>query len=213
MDVYLTDNNNYTFHFPVNPLEKIYLDNEKKYIIADIVDFGEVDLNQKGQKIKEIGFNTLFPSEYDESFCRYLDTPDPNETVELLDKWKDSESPLRLIITDFQFNELVNISKFTYEERAGEVGDKYISITFRTYRDLKIEYVDEGNTQSTLNDRSDNTESNTRYHTVGGNDCLWNLAKQYYGDGSKWPEIYNANRDLIGSNPNLIIDGTRLVIP
>lgn len=213
MDVYLTGNNNYTFHFPVNPLEKIYLDNEKKYTTADIVDFGEVDLNEKGKKIKELSFNTLFPLEYNESYCRYIDIPNPNESVELLNKWKDSESPVRLIITDFEFNELVNLAKFTYEERAGEVGDKYVSLTFRTHRDLNVEYVGESNNESTLNARADNTTNDTRYHTVGGNDCLWNLAKQYYGDGSRWPEIYNANRDLIGSNPNLIIDGTRLVIP
>lgn len=212
MDVYLKDDSQ-TFHFPVNPLEKAYINKEKKYTTADIIDFGEIDLNEKGQKITEISFDTLFPVEYNESYCRYVDIPNPNETIQLLEKWKNSEYPIRLIITDFQFNELVNIAKFTYEERAGEKGDKYISITFRTYRDLKIDYVKEGSSTSTLNYRNDTPENSTRYHTVGSNDCLWNLSKRYYGDGSRWRKIYNANRDIIGSNPNLIYNGTRLVIP
>ena len=215
IDVYLKDNNQ-TFHFPVNPLERISVDKEKKYTTADVIDFGEIDLNEKGKKITQISFNTLFPAEYNESYCRYIDIPNPNQAIELLKKWKNADYPIRLIITDFSFNELVNIAKFTYEERAGELGDKYISITFRTYRDIKIEYVSENNSNdTTLNNRTDvtTTESNTRYHIVGGNDCLWNLAKKYYGDGSRWEYIYNANKDIIGSDPNLIIDGTRLVIP
>lgn len=43
-------------------------------------------------------------------------------------------------------------------------------------------------------------------------DCLWRIAKQYYGDGRKWPVIHEANKDLI-SNPHLIQPGWRLKIP
>ena len=46
-----------------------------------------------------------------------------------------------LIITDLNINELVNISKFTPEIRGGEIGDIYFTITFRSYRELKIETV------------------------------------------------------------------------
>ncbi len=43
-------------------------------------------------------------------------------------------------------------------------------------------------------------------------DCLWKIAKHYYGDGRKWPVIHEANNDLI-SNPHLIQPGWRLKIP
>lgn len=43
-------------------------------------------------------------------------------------------------------------------------------------------------------------------------DCLWKIAKHYYGDGRKWPVIHEANKDLI-SNPHLIQPGWRLKIP
>ena len=42
---------------------------------------------------------------------------------------------------------------------------------------------------------------------------LWGIAQHFYGDGSKWPTIYNANRATIGPNPNLIHPGQVLVVP
>lgn len=49
-------------------------------------------------------------------------------------------------------------------------------------------------------------------HTVKSGDCLWNIAKKQLGDGSRWKEIHDLNRDKI-SNPNLIHPGLVLVMP
>ena len=51
-----------------------------------------------------------------------------------------------------------------------------------------------------------------RYHTVVKKDTLYSLARQYYGDQSKWKEIYATNRTDI-SDPNRISVGQRLLIP
>lgn len=53
--------------------------------------------------------------------------------------------------------------------------------------------------------------SGDSYKVVKG-DCLWNIAKAHYGDGSKWVQIYQANANII-SNPNLIYVGQTLVLP
>jgi hypothetical protein len=42
---------------------------------------------------------------------------------------------------------------------------------------------------------------------------LWQIAQKEYGDGSKWKIIYDANRSLIGSNPNVVDTGVNLQIP
>lgn len=141
MDIYLIDeSNNNTFQFPVNPLDKLSKDKEKRFITADIIDFGEVDISQKGNKIQEISFNSFFPLEYD-SFCRYAAILKPSEYVDKIEYFINNDIHPRLIITDLNINELVNISKFTPEVRGGEIGDIYFAITFRPYREIKIETV------------------------------------------------------------------------
>lgn len=52
-----------------------------------------------------------------------------------------------------------------------------------------------------------------RYHLVAHGDWLSKLAKHYYGNWRKWPVLYEANRKLIGDNPNLIRVGQQLWIP
>ncbi len=51
-------------------------------------------------------------------------------------------------------------------------------------------------------------------YTVVKGDTLWDLAVQYYGDGTKWHKILEANPGKIpGDNPRLLQIGTVLVIP
>lgn len=63
------------------------------------------------------------------------------------------------------------------------------------------------------------TPPTIRYFTVGHwpalDGSLWGIAVLMYGDGNRWPDIYNVpqNRALIGSNPNLIQPGMVLIIP
>jgi hypothetical protein len=52
-----------------------------------------------------------------------------------------------------------------------------------------------------------------RSHTVVPGDSLSKLAKASYGKWQKWPVIYEANRRIIGDNPNLIRVGQVLRIP
>jgi len=52
---------------------------------------------------------------------------------------------------------------------------------------------------------------NTTY-TVKSGDCLWNIAKKYLGDGSRYTEIYELNKDKI-KNPNLIYPDQVLTLP
>jgi len=147
MDVYLkNEKEKDNFHFPVNPFS-ISVNRSKRYETADIIEFGEVDFSDGGKKIKELSFETLLPKEYD-TYCRYINIPKPVEVMKKLEKWMEQQEALRLIITDFKFNDLVTITSIDEEERVGETGDKYISINFRTWRELKIGQVAESNKKS-----------------------------------------------------------------
>ena len=63
----------------------------------------------------------------------------------------------------------------------------------------------------------------TRTHTVERGECLWRIARatlEEAGDGADrsaisrlWRAIYEANKDVIGPNPDLIHPGQVLTIP
>lgn len=50
-------------------------------------------------------------------------------------------------------------------------------------------------------------------YTVKRGDNLSKIAKAFYGSGALWPRIYEANREDIGKDPNLIYPGQVLTIP
>ena len=52
----------------------------------------------------------------------------------------------------------------------------------------------------------------TQYHEVVKGDTLSNIAEKYYGDPSLYPQIFEANRDIL-KEPNLIQIGQKLRIP
>ena len=49
-------------------------------------------------------------------------------------------------------------------------------------------------------------------YKVKPGDTLWKIAKQYYGDGSLYPDIFKANQDIL-SDPDKIKVGQKLRIP
>ncbi len=50
-------------------------------------------------------------------------------------------------------------------------------------------------------------------YTVQQGDTLSSIAQQAYGDANQWQVIYNANTQVIGSNPNALRPGEVLYIP
>jgi nucleoid-associated protein YgaU len=53
----------------------------------------------------------------------------------------------------------------------------------------------------------------SRTYTVVRGDSLSKIAKSLYGKAGKWRVIYEANKVVIGSNPDLIKPGQVLTIP
>jgi len=53
----------------------------------------------------------------------------------------------------------------------------------------------------------------TKTYVVKKGDSLSKIAGVYYGNIHLWPKIYEANKTVVGKNPNLILPGQVLVIP
>lgn len=103
-------------------------------------------------------------------------------------------------------------------EKAGEEGDKYITLTLLEYKAPGKRYVavqtaaavvKQEDTAAAPPENPAVTENKT--HTVQSGDTLWGLAKKYYGNGGQYPKIVSANSAI--KNPNLIYDGQVLNIP
>lgn len=52
-----------------------------------------------------------------------------------------------------------------------------------------------------------------RSYTVVKGDSLSKIAKALYGNAGKWRTIYDANKAVIGDNPDLIKPGQVFIIP
>lgn len=57
-----------------------------------------------------------------------------------------------------------------------------------------------------------NPEPEAQYHDVVSGDTLGAIAKKYYGDASKYPVIFEANKPML-SDPDKIYPGQKLRIP
>ncbi|RCK75783.1 MAG: N-acetylmuramoyl-L-alanine amidase [Candidatus Ozemobacter sibiricus] len=73
-----------------------------------------------------------------------------------------------------------------------------------------------GSTGSTGGSESTSSSASTPTYTVQPGDSLWKIAEKFLGNGSRYPELVEANKDKYPSllkNPNLIYPGWVLKIP
>jgi nucleoid-associated protein YgaU len=198
------------FQFPVNP-EEFTISRSKGYETINMLEHGEFDFAQ-GEKVKEITFSSFFPKEYDASYCMYEDLPDPRVAMNMLNTFLVAKKPLRFIITNTGVNMPVYLISHNTTFRGGESGDIYFDITLRTWRDSKVEKVGSAASASKSGSRTDLKKSSKTY-TIKSGDSLSKIAKMELGSSSKWNDIYKLNAKTIGSDPNRIKLGQKLVMP
>lgn len=145
------------------------------------------------------------------------------------EKLKTSRKPFQFIISRyspkgeplFHTNMRVSLEDYTITEDAKEGADVKVKIRLKQYRDFGTKTVkikkEKGKTKASAKKprETDNSPAPAaaQAYTVVKGDCLWNIAKKFYGDGSLYTVIYNANQGVIGGNPNLIFPGQVLTIP
>lgn len=205
------NNHEEAFNLPINPAEFEFAEAQSNQKIT-LLNIGEINLLGNRGLISG-PLSSFFPSS-DSPFARYADR-EPMEYIKLLQKWKNSGQPIRVIISDCDFNLAMSIDSLKHRHREGDK-DVYYTLELSEYRFLNVPTV---KVQTAVKKQSNgltarpNTQPTPKTHSVVYGDTLWGLAKKYYGNGAQYPKIHNANKSVIGSNPNIIKVGWKLVIP
>jgi nucleoid-associated protein YgaU len=117
-----------------------------------------------------------------------------------------------------QLEETVTDLQLQVENLNIHIDDDTATITGMAYDQATKEKVVlvVGNSQgiATVDDQMtvEHTEPEAQFHTVVSGDTLGKIAKTYYGNAMKYPEIFEANKPMLKS-PDLIYPGQVLRIP
>lgn len=149
--------------------------------------------------------------------------------LSLFERLKTSKQPFQFILNRsmptgrrlFYTNLTVGMEDYQITDDAEEGFDITVTVSLKQYRHYGTKTVTiqpaptpaETPTATVEQPQRETSQApqQTTY-TVKSGDCLWNIAKKYLGDGSRYNEIYELNKDKI-TNPNLIYAGQVLTLP
>lgn len=203
-----------TFRFPVAPMN-VVVNGEKHYETVDIMDRGEIDYLTRAKRIKTLDMECVIPLNW-QPYCQYHPIPDQMDALQMLESMNEGGSYVRLIITDFPFNAMVNFAGMTIEQDATFVGDKKANLSFRIVTGTggylgkrTIERVLEPSDKPKLRNNRAPLERPKTYY-IKGQDDLWRLAKRMYGDGREYNRIMAANGI---KDARSIKNGQKIILP
>lgn len=216
-EIWITYNSNKKrMQFPVLP-DKIQIsypdENDKTYVYG----VGGVTI-KKHPGAFVMKWSGFFPAHKCQGCISNPKTPDTY--VEFLQKVMELETPAKIVFTGSPIgvNSACTI-KFDIDEQGGDVGTVNYSITVTEFKKVSVRKItvkkSKGKKKGKVKKKSSRTNTKVRVtaYTVKKGDCLFNIAKRIYGSGSKWRIIYNANKKVVGSNPNKLKIGMVLKIP
>jgi len=215
MDFYLTAPDGSRIHFPINP-ERITCQTGNRIQTFDVIELGEISL-PRGRVPTRFSFEGFFPGEARRNDPMVKSWRSPKELAGILSLWRNEGTKLRLLVTETPINHDVYFDgdgSFEHEWRGGH-GDCWYSLRLIEAREMVIMAENEIRPSPTMVSSTATSRPappTPKTYTVKSGDTLWAIAKKTLGDGNRWREIYQANANVIGKDPNLIRPGQVLRI-
>ena len=209
------------------PHKKLELKISNQNKTYDLMNYSEINV-LKNPGLTSIEFEVLLPNvKY--PFAMYKNNfQNAKYYLGILENLKVNKSAFQFIVirkfpngnSIFDTNIKVSIEDYTITDSTDEGFDTKVKIKLKQYREYSTktvqvtikQYKPPVVTRTVTTNNTAASKPSGQNYTVKSGDCLWNIAKKYYGNGSKYTTIYNANRDKI-KNPNLIYPGQVLWIP
>lgn len=214
---------------PVTP-EKLTISISNQNKTVNLINEGEINI-LKIAGLTDIEFECEIP-QVKYPYAVYTNSSGFRVSSYFLDYFeslKTSQTPFQFIVCRqkpngkslFNTNIKVSMEDYRLTEDAGNGFDIKVKIRLKQWRDygtkmVKVTIAAEKPKAAPEPVRETTTSpapAASQTYTVVKGDCLWNIAKKFYGSGSKYTVIYNANKGIIGGNPNLIYPGQVLTIP
>lgn len=186
----------------------------------------EGDINfLRAPGLTEITFDAVLPMLGQYSFANGYRRPD--SYLNKLESLMTGKEPFRFLVSRvspsgrllYDTNMKVSLENYTVTEDATKGPDVTVSITLKQYISYSTKTVtvvkpkpEKKPVVQQKKKRETSSAPKVKTYTVKSGDCLWNIAKKYYGKGAQYTKIYNANKGKI-KNPNLIYPGQVLTIP
>ena len=210
---------------PVAPSQlKLTINNNNSTYL--LIDEGQINVLKKA-KLTDIEFECMIPqvrypfAVYSGGFQK------ASYFLNYFEKLKTSRKPFQFIVSRtlpsgkvlFSTNIKVSMESYSITDESKNGFDLMVKIKLKQYRSYstklcKIKVQQNTATATKQVERAPSSTDNApglpmSYKAQSG-DCLWNLAKKYYGDGSKYTLIAKANNM---SDPNVLYVGDALTIP
>lgn len=186
----------------------------------------EGDINfLRAPGLTEITFDAVLPMLGQYSFANGYRRPD--SYLNKLESLMTGKEPFRFLVSRvspsgrllYDTNMKVSLENYTVTEDATKGPDVTVSITLKQYISYSTKTVtvvkpkpEKKPVVQQKKKRETSSAPKVKTYTVKSGDCLWNIAKKYYGNGAQYTKIYNVNKGKI-KNPNLIYPGQVLTIP
>ena len=196
VDIYVREKNGIReIRIPILPEEISFKSGDATTIDYSIMNLGDVSI-PSGTELDGWSWKSEFPG-----FGREKDPLihgtwyQPSEYDSILKDWKKNKTELTLLCIGYPINADVYLKEY-HPTAAGAYGDIYYEIGFMEAREIVVT-SSAASTETTI--RPASTSST---YTIKKGDTLWGIARSFYGDGTKWKTIYEANKDIIESTAN-----------
>lgn len=189
------------------PPEKIDFGGNGKFMSFSIISLGDVKV-PRGAALEELSWKGTFPGIArigDPYLTSHLDWMEPKKYIKLFRQWRDKGTKVTVntgtgVVMD------AYVSKFDGEFTGGH-GDFDYKVTFIKAQVVTISTNKPKRRSTGERDESKRSKgytsknkNKTRTYTTQEGDTLWKIAQQMLGQGSRYTEIIELNKNKVGRN-------------